>query len=85
MKRRTLLQLIAAAPATVAFRDVMLFAQPRQLTPDAIAALHEIAPTVLPSTLGDTRVRVITDKFVAWTLGYREGVALTRVPRQRAN
>jgi hypothetical protein len=77
MKRRKLLQWIAAAPMTAAFRDVLLFAQPRQLTPDAIAALHEIAPTVLPSTLGDTRVRGITDKFVAWARGYREGVALT--------
>jgi hypothetical protein len=32
---------------------------------------------VLPTTLGDIRVRSVTDKFVAWTRGYREGVALT--------
>ncbi len=77
MKRRTLLQLIAAVPVTVPFSDVLLFAQPRELTPQAVAALHEVAPTVLPASLGDTRVRGITDKFVAWTRGYREGVALS--------
>ena len=77
MKRRTLLQWLAAVPAILPFHSLRLFAQPRELPPDAIAALHEIAPTVLPATLGDARVRSITDKFVAWTRGYREGVALT--------
>src|SRR3954468_8746042 len=77
MKRRTLLQLIAAAPIAVPFRDVLLFAQPRELTPAAIAALHDIAPTVLPTTLGDTGARQVADRFVAWVRGYREGVALT--------
>ncbi|MCU1385733.1 MAG: hypothetical protein JWL71_4430 [Acidobacteria bacterium] len=75
MKRRTLLQLIAAAPMAVPFRDVLLFAQPRDLTPAAIAALHDIAPTVLPAMRGDS-VRAVTDKFVAWVRGYREGIAL---------
>jgi hypothetical protein len=32
----------------VPFQSIRLFAQPRELTPDAIAELHEIAPTVLP-------------------------------------
>jgi hypothetical protein len=47
-----------------------------ELTPSAIAALHEIAPTVLPGDLGAARVRALVDKFVTWTRGYREGVAL---------
>jgi hypothetical protein len=76
MKRRTLLQLLAAAPAVVPFESLRLFAQPRELSATAIAELHEIAPTVLPSALGDRGVRSVTDKFVAWTRGYREGVAL---------
>jgi hypothetical protein len=59
------------------FGSLRLFAQPRELTPDAIAELQEIAPTVLPSALGPEGVRAIADKFVAWTRGYREGVALT--------
>jgi len=77
MQRRTLLQWLAALPAMVRFAPLRLFAQPRDLTPEAIAELHEIAPTVLPSTLGAAGVRSVTDKFVAWTRGYREGVALT--------
>ena len=55
---------------------VRLFAQPSELTPDAVALLHEIAPTVLPSALGTARVRATVERFVAWTRGYREGVAL---------
>ena len=77
MQRRTLLQWLAAVPAMVRFAPLRLFAQPRDLTPDAIAELHEIASTVLPSTLGAAGVRSVADKFVAWTRGYREGVALT--------
>jgi hypothetical protein len=77
MKRRTLLQWIAAVPALLPLQPLRLFAQPRELTPDAIAALHAIAPTVLPAALGDTRVRAVTERFVGWTRGYREGVALT--------
>ena len=77
MKRRTLLQWLAAVPALLPFQSLRLFAQPRELTPDAIAVLHEIAPTVLPASLDAAHVRGIADKFVAWTRGYREGVALT--------
>jgi len=77
MKRRTLLQWLAAIPAMLPFGSLRVFAQPRELTPDAIAALHEIAPTVLPAALGGNRARNVTDRFVAWTRGYREGVALT--------
>ena len=77
MRRRTVLQWLAALPAAVQFQSLRVFAQPRELTPDAIAALHAIAPTVLPATLGDSTIRSVTDKFVGWTRGYREGVALT--------
>jgi hypothetical protein len=77
MKRRTLLRWLAGIPALLRFDSLPVFAQPRELTPDAIAALHDIAPTVLPATLGDIGVRRITDKFVAWTRGYREGVPLS--------
>ena len=76
MERRTLLQWLAAVPALLPLRPLRLLAQPLELTPDAIAELHAIAPTVLPSTLGEKGVRGVTDKFVAWTRGYREGVAL---------
>src|SRR5258707_8846567 len=80
MKRRTLLQWVASISATVAawpLRSVRLFAQPRELTPDAVATLYEIAATVLPESLGVARVRATADRFVGWTRGYREGVALS--------
>src|SRR3989441_10672978 len=76
MKRRTLLQWMAGVAAILPFERLRVFAQPRELTPQAIATLQEIAPTVLPSALGPARVRALVDKFVVWTRGYREGVAL---------
>jgi len=76
MKRRTLLQWIASVTASWPLHRVRLLAQPSELTPDAVATLREIAPTVLPSSLGTARVRATVERFVAWTRGYREGVAL---------
>ena len=77
MKRRTLLQWLASAAAVLPFERLRLVAQPRDLTPDAIALLQEIAPTVLPSALGARRTAATVEKFVAWTRGYREGVPMT--------
>jgi hypothetical protein len=77
MLRRTVLRWLASAPALVPIARVRVFAQPRELTPDAIATLREIAPTVLPASLGQQRINGVVDAFVSWTRGYREGVALT--------
>ena len=77
MNRRTLLQWIASSAAVAPFHRLRLLAQPRELTPGAVATLRAIAPTVLPASLGDVRIRATVDKFVAWTRGYREGVAMT--------
>lgn len=76
MKRRTLLQRAAAIVAMVPFDRIRVFAQPRELTPEAIATLHAVAATVLPASLGAAKIRDVADKFVGWTRGYREGVAL---------
>src|SRR6266850_1446266 len=76
MKRRTLLQWMAAIPAILPFQRLRVFAQPRDLTPGAAAMLRDIAPTVLPASLGEPRVSATVDRFIAWTRGYREGVAL---------
>jgi hypothetical protein len=91
MKRRTLLQVTAALAGILPFQRLKLLARPRdsatraqspraqssgELTPEAIAALYEIAPTVLPSALGAARIRGEVDRFAAWTRGYREGVPL---------
>ena len=77
MYRRTLLQWIAATTAALPFHRVRLWAQPRELTPESIALLHDIAPSVLPASLGADRTRSLVDQFVVWTRGYREGVATT--------
>lgn len=58
-------------------RAIRVFAQPRDLTPESVATLYEIAATVLPPSLGAARVQNIADRFVGWTRGYREGVALS--------
>lgn len=77
MKRRTLLQWIASAGAALPFSRLRVWAQARGvLTPAAVAALHDLAPTVLPVSLGADRIRAEVDRFVEWTRGYREGVAL---------
>jgi hypothetical protein len=76
MQRRTLLQMIGTATVAVPFSRVRLWAQPRELTSDAIASLRDLAPTVLPASIGANRVQEAVDRFVAWTRGYREGVAL---------
>src|SRR5262245_53761444 len=77
MQRRTLLQWIASASAVLPFERVRLWAQPRELTAESVATLHDVAPTVLPASIGADRVRGAVDGFVAWTRGYREGVAMT--------
>ena len=71
MKRRTLIQWIAALPAVLPFSRLRVFAQPRELTREAIALLHEIAPTVLPASIGAAQLRTEVDKFVAWTRGFQ--------------
>ena len=57
MKRRTLLQWLASIAAMLPLDRLRVFAQPRELTPEAIATLHEIAATVLPASLGSAQVR----------------------------
>ena len=76
MKRRTLLQRAAAMLAMLPAIRIRAFAQPRELTPEAIATLHDVAATVLPPSIGTAKIKDVADKFVAWTRGYREGVAL---------
>ena len=77
MKRRTLLQWAASAAAVLPFERLRLLAQPRDLTPDAIAMLGDVAPTVIPPSIGADRAQTIVARFVEWTRGYREGVALS--------
>jgi hypothetical protein len=74
MRRRTLLQWIVATMPALPVARVRLAAQTRELTPEAVAMLHAIGPTVLPASLGAPAVKAAVDRFVEWTRGYREGV-----------
>jgi hypothetical protein len=76
MQRRTLLQWAASCAAVLPFQRLRLLAQSRELTPAAIATLHEISSTVLPASIGAEAVRGTVDRFVQWTRGYREGIPL---------
>jgi hypothetical protein len=76
MHRRTLLRFIVSASAAFPLHRVRLRAQSSELSREAIATLHRVGATVLPRSIGDVRVRTVVDGFVAWTRGYREGVAL---------
>jgi hypothetical protein len=78
MKRRTLLQSSRGpSRALLPLDRIGCSAQARELTPAAIAMLHEIAQTVSPVL--DRRAPGSGDRrqVVAWTRGYREGVPLT--------
>ena len=76
MKRRTLLQWAASIAAVLPLERMRLLAQPRELTPEAVAFLHELAPTVLPAEIGAARARAVVDRFVVWAREYREGIPL---------
>jgi hypothetical protein len=76
MRRRTLLQAILTTLPAIPLTRVRLAAQVRALTPEAIATLREVAATVLPASLGADKVALVTDRFIAWTRDYQEGIAL---------
>jgi hypothetical protein len=76
MHRRSLLRFVVSASVAFPLHRVRLHAQSRDLTAEAIATLHQVGLTVLPRSIGDVRIRAIVNGFVAWTRGYREGVAL---------
>lgn len=74
MKRRALLQSLAAVVTARPLSGLRLLAQtPQPITDAETATLKAIAEVVLPSALDRTaRDRVVT-AFVAWVRGYREG------------
>jgi hypothetical protein len=75
MKRRTLLQSLAAAfTATRVWPSAALRAQsPPPLTDANIAALTGIAEVVLPSSLDAANRDAVVSRFVNWVRNYREG------------
>jgi hypothetical protein len=75
MKRRTLLQSVAALFALQPLARLRLFAQsnPAALSDANVTALKAIAEVVLPAALGSAgRDKAVSD-FVVWVRNYKEG------------
>ena len=76
MKRRTLLQWMTAAAATLPFLHVRLRAA-NELSPNELMVLRDVGSTVLPSELGPKGTEDAVNQFVEWLRDYREGVPLS--------
>lgn len=75
MKRRRAIQTLAIAAASLPLLRVSLRAF--ELTADEVLVLRDVAPTVLPSTLGRQGQDQAVDEFLKWLRDYKEGVALS--------
>ena len=90
MKRRTLLQWLASAAATlpllrvfladlsaVALAEVEALARVDELAADHVLVLRDVAATVLPAAIGAKGQDQAVDNFLIWIRDYREGVPLS--------
>jgi hypothetical protein len=75
MKRRTLLQWLGSAAATLPLLRVSLHAE--ELSADHVLVLRDVAATVLPSAIGAKGRDQAVDNFVLWIRDYQEGVPLS--------
>jgi len=81
MKRREALQTLAAAAAALPMMRAELsaleLATEQELQPDQLFVLHDVAATVLPSSIGPKGHDEAVANFVRWIREYKEGVALS--------
>jgi hypothetical protein len=75
MKRRTLLQWLGSAAASLPVLRVSLHAD--ELTADQVLVLRDVAATVLPSAIGPKGQDAAVDSFLLWIRDYKEGVPLS--------
>jgi hypothetical protein len=75
MKRRRVLQTLAAAAAALPLSRVQLRAD--ELPADQVFVLRDVAATVLPSAIGAKGHNEAVDNFLRWLREYKEGVALS--------
>jgi len=75
MKRRTLLQWLGSAAATLPLLRVSLHAD--ELSADNVLVLRDVAATVLPSAIGAKGQDQAVDNFLIWIRDYQEGVPLS--------
>jgi hypothetical protein len=76
MKRRALLQLLAAAAAWLPVSAFRLRAQTVPLSTEHVAQLHALAEAVLPQTLGMDGRRTVVADFQRGLIGYRAGAEM---------
>lgn len=81
MKRRTLLQWLGSAAASIPLLRAGLsagaLAEVDELTPEQVFVLRDVAVTVLPSGLGASGRDQAVDNFLRWIRDYKEGVPLS--------
>lgn len=85
MKRRTLLQWLGSAAASIPLLRVSLradvsagaVAKVDELTPGQVFVLRDVAATVLPSGLNTSGQDQAVDDFLRWIRDYKEGVPLS--------
>ena len=75
MKRRTLLQWLGSAAATLPLLRVSLHAD--ELSADHVLVLRDVAATVLPSAIGAKGQDQAVDNFLIWIRDYKAGVPLS--------
>ena len=75
MKRRQALKTLATAAAALPLSRVELRAD--ELPADQVFILRDVAPTVLPSSIGARGQNEAVDNFLRWIREYKEGVALS--------
>lgn len=75
MRRRTLLQWLGSAAATLPLLRVSLHAD--ELAADHVLVLRDVAATVLPSAIGAKGQDQAVDNFLLWIRDYQEGVPLS--------
>ena len=73
MKRRALLQSLAALVASRPLGGLKLFAQAPPITAAETATLRALAEVVLPSSLDRAARDRVVNNFVAWVRNYKEG------------
>lgn len=73
MKRRALLQSLAALVASRPLAGLKVFAQAPPITAAETATLGALAEVVLPSTLDRTARERVVNNFIAWVRNYKEG------------
>jgi hypothetical protein len=75
MKRRTLLQWLGSAAASLPWLRVDLHGE--ELSPGDVLILRDVARTVLPSAIGAKGQDDAVDELLRWLRDYKEGVPLS--------